>query len=145
MYIDVKHKGGKKVKRKKNRSALWMAAIVLHPKRKWFSIESLWGSRNKNSLLAATKLRVQNLWIACYQDKIFLPPHAFETNPFSDSDGDDDLFHGLLDTRSTPAEQIMELPDEYVKYITKEKDEGISNPLQWWRDHNLSKPCSNGI
>ncbi len=37
------------------------------------------------------------------------------------SDGDDDLFHGLLDIHSTPAEQIMELPDEYVKYITKER------------------------
>ena len=34
----------------------------------------------------------------------------------------------------------MELPDEYVKYITKERDKGISNPLQWWRDHQSTYP-----
>lgn len=29
----------------------------------------------------------------------------------------------------------MELPDKNVKYITKEKDEDISNYLWWWRNH----------
>ena len=54
----------------------WKLASV--PKHKWFSIDSLWGRRN-NSLLVATKLRVQNLRIACYQDKISLPPRASKT------------------------------------------------------------------
>ena len=44
-------------------------------------------------------------------------------------------FHGSLDTHSTLAKQIMELPDKYVKYITKGKDEDICNYLQWWRNH----------
>ncbi len=85
--------------------------------------------------MAAIKLRVQNLWVACYQDKIFLPPRSFETSIFIDSDGDDDLFHGLLNTHLTPAERTTELPDEYVKYITKKRDESVSNSLQWWRIH----------
>ena len=86
----------------------------------------------------ATKVRVQNLRIACYQDKISLPPRASEINTFIDSDGDEDLFHGSLDTHSTPAKQTMELPDNYVKYITKERDENVCNPLQWWRNHQLT-------
>ncbi len=90
--------------------------------------------------MAATKLRVQNLWIACYQNKISLPPRAFETSTFIDSNDDDDLFHSLLNTDSTPAEETTELPDEYVKYITKKKDESVSNPLQWWRVHQSAYP-----
>ncbi len=56
------------------------------------------------------------------------------------SDSNDDLFHGLLDIYSTPAEQIMELFDKYVKYITKERYESISNLLQWWRGHQSTYP-----
>ncbi len=80
--------------------------------------------------MAAIKLRVQNLWVACYQDKISLSLRAFKTSTFNYSDGKDDLFHGLLNTRSTLAEQTTELPEVYVKYITKERDENVSNPLQ---------------
>ncbi len=56
------------------------------------------------------------------------------------SDGDDDLFHDLLNIHSTLAEQIMELPEEYFKYITKERYEGISNLLKWWRNHQSTYP-----
>ncbi len=107
-----------------------MAAMVLHPKHKWVLTESLFGQRNKNFLLAATKLRVQNLWVACYQDKIFLPPNAFETSTFIDWDGNDDLFHDLLNIYSTTTEQTSELPDEYIKYVTKKRDETVSNLLR---------------
>lgn len=34
----------------------------------------------------------------------------------------------------------MELRDEYIKYISKEKDDDIRNPLQWWRDHQNTYP-----
>ncbi len=46
---------------KTNRSAVWLAAIVLHPKHKWFSISTLWGRRNKISLLNVSKTGVQNM------------------------------------------------------------------------------------
>ena len=52
-----------------------------------------------------------------------------------DSDGEDDPFHGLLNTRTIRADPDVELVDEYVKYITKDRDENVQNPLQWWRDH----------
>ncbi len=58
---------------KTNQSAVWLAAIVLHPKHKWFSISTLWGQRNKISLLNASKIRVQNMWAKFYQDKIIIP------------------------------------------------------------------------
>ena len=80
------------------------------------------------------------MWVACYQDKISLPPRAFQTSYFIDSDGDDHLFHGLLNIHSTPAEQTKEFPDEYVKYIIKEREESVSNPLQWWLVHQSSYP-----
>ncbi len=30
--------------------------------------------------------------------------------------------------------------DEYVKYITKDRDEDVRNLLQWWRDHQSTYP-----
>lgn len=30
--------------------------------------------------------------------------------------------------------------DEYIKYITKERDKDINNFLQWWWDYQLSYP-----
>ena len=34
----------------------------------------------------------------------------------------------------------MELQNECIKYISKEKDDDICNPLQWWRDHQNTYP-----
>lgn len=34
-----------------------------------------------------------------------------------DSNGNNDLFYGLLDTHSLSADQIIELLNEYIKYI----------------------------
>ena len=78
---------------------------------------------------------------------ISLPVRASKTSTFIDSNGDDDLFHGFLDTHSTPAKQIAKLPDEYVKYITKEKVKSISNLLQWWRNYQSTflNLAQNGI
>ena len=36
------------------------------------------------------------------------------------------------------ANSLLDFIDEYTKYITKKRDENIKNPLQWWRDHQLS-------
>ncbi len=58
---------------KTNRSAVWLAAIVLYPKHKLISISTLWGRRNKISLLNASKIRVQNMCAGFYQDKIIIP------------------------------------------------------------------------
>ena len=44
-----------------NRSEVWLASLVLNPKHKWDSIQALWGRRNKQSLLQASKIRVQTL------------------------------------------------------------------------------------
>ena len=51
------------------------------------------------------------------------------------SNGEDDLFHGLLNTRTIRADLDVELVDEYVKYITKDQDEDVQNHLHWWRDN----------
>ncbi len=32
------------------------------------------------------------------------------------------------------------LVDKYVKYITKDRDEDIRNPLHWWRVHQSTYP-----
>lgn len=80
--------------------------------------------------MAAIKLRVQNLWIACYQDKISFLSQASKTNTFIDLDSNNNLFYSLLNVHSTPAEIIIELLDEYVKYITKNRNKDINNPLQ---------------
>ncbi len=53
---------------KTNQSVVWLAAIVLHPKHKLFSISTLWSRRNNISLLNASKIRVQNMWAGFYQD-----------------------------------------------------------------------------
>ena len=72
-----------------NRSAVWLAAIVLHPKHKWFFITTLWGRRNKISLLNASKIRVQNMWVGSYQDKILIPENDVSQYDFCiDSDGE---------------------------------------------------------
>ncbi len=47
-----------------------------------------------------------------------------------DSDGEDDPFHGLLNTRTNRADPDVEVVDKYVKYITKDRDEDFQNPLQ---------------
>ena len=124
-----------------NRSAVWLAAIVLHPKHKWFSISMLWGRRNKISLLNACKIWVQNIWTGFYQDKIMIPENdVSQYNSYMDFDGEDDPFHGLLNTRTIQADPNVEVVDEYVKYITKDRDEDVRNPLQWWRDHRSTYP-----
>ena len=85
--------------RKTNRSTVWLAAIVLHPKHKWFSISTLWGRRNKISLLNASKIRVQNMWARFYQDKIIIPENdVSQYDSYMDSNGEVDPFHGLLNT-----------------------------------------------
>ncbi len=51
---------------------------MLNPKHKWNSVQALWDRRNKQSLLQASKIRVQNLWISHYQDKVIISqqPHT---------------------------------------------------------------------
>ena len=48
---------------------------------------------------------------------------------FVDSDWEDDLFHGLLSATKISGAPAMELQDEYIKFISKEKDDDICNPL----------------
>lgn len=61
--------------------------------------------------------------------------------PHMDSDGEDDSFYyGLLNTPTTRADPEVEVVDEYVKYINKDRDEDVRNPLQWWRDHQSTYP-----
>ena len=52
-----------------------------------------------------------------------------------DFDGENDPFHGLLNTRTIRANPDVEVVDEYVTYITKNRDKYVRNPLQWSRDH----------
>ena len=124
---------------KTNRSAVWLAALVLHPRYKWENLEALWsGHRVKRSLYQASKARVQNLWCASYKDKVVLveDPSLLRHNPDSDND---DVFHKLMHRQSF-TNSPLDSTDEYTKYITKERDEDFKNPLQWWRDHPLSYP-----
>ncbi len=86
---------------KTNRSAVWLAAIMLHLKHKWFSISTFWGRRNKIFLLNGSKIRVQNMWAGFYQDKVIIPENdVSQYDSYMDSDGEDDSFHGLLYTRT---------------------------------------------
>ncbi len=122
---------------KTNRSAVWLATIVLHPKHKWFSISTLWGRINKIFLLNASKVQVQNMWTGFYQDKIIMPENdVSQYDTYIDSDSEDDPFHRLPNTGTIRADSDVKVVDEYVKYITKDRDEDVRNPLQWWRDHH---------
>ena len=46
-----------------------------------------------------------------------------------DFDGEYDPFHGLLNTCTIRADPDVEVVNEYVKYITKYRDEDIRNLL----------------
>ncbi len=46
-----------------------------------------------------------------------------------DSDSGDDPFHGLLNTCTIRVNQDVEWVDKCVKYITKDRDEDLQNPL----------------
>ncbi len=95
---------------KTNRSAVLLAAIVLHPKHKWFSISTLWGRRNKISLLNASKIRLQNMWAGFYQDKIIISENDIsQYDSYMDFDGENDPFHGLLNTRTIRADPDVEV------------------------------------
>ena len=114
---------------------------MLHSKHKWFSIRTLWGRRNKISLSNASKIRVQNMWTGFYQDKIIIPENDVSLyDPYIDSDGENDPFHGLLNNCTIRGEPDVEVVDEYVKYITKDRDKDVRNPLQLWRDHQSTYP-----
>ncbi len=57
-----------------------------------------------------------------------------------DSDGEDDPFHGLLNIRTIRADPDVEVVDEYVKYINKNRAEDVWNTLQCLRDHQSTWP-----
>ncbi len=63
------------------------------------------------------------MWEEFYQDKIIIPENdVSQYDSYMDSDGEDDLFHGLLNTRTIRADPDVEVVDEYAKYITKDQD-----------------------
>ncbi len=63
------------------------------------------------------------MWVGSYQDKILIPENDVSQYDFCiDSDGEADLFHGLLNTRIIRADSDVEMVDEYVKYINKDRD-----------------------
>lgn len=81
------------------------------------------------------------MWAGFYQDKIPIPENnVSQYDSYMDSDGEDDPFHGLLNTRTIRADSDIEVVDEYVKYINKDRDEDVRNPRQWWRDHQSTYP-----
>ncbi len=126
---------------KTNRSAVWLATLVLNPKHKWDSIQALWGIGNKQSLLRASKICLQNLWISHYPDKVTISQH--QHTPIAnivDSDREDDLFNRLLSTTEISSAPVTEFQDEYIKYINKEKDDDIRNSLKWWREYQNTYP-----
>ncbi len=115
---------------KTNQSAVWLAAIMLHPKHKSFSISTLWGRRKKISLLNASKIRIWNMWAGFYQDKIIITENdVSQYDSYMSSDGEDGSFQRLLNTCTIRADPDVEVVDEYVKYITKDQDEDVRNPL----------------
>ena len=59
---------------------------------------------------------------------------------YSYSDGEDDFFHGLLNTCTIRADLDVEVVDEYIKYISKDQDEDVRNLLQWWQNHQSTYP-----
>ncbi len=64
-----------------------------------------------------------------YHDKIFPPMIASKTSTFIYSDANNDLFVSFLDIYFTQAEHIIELLDQFVKYIIKKINKGISKLL----------------
>ena len=96
--------------------------------------------KKQNSLIES-KMRVQHLWTGFNQNKIILPQNDVpQFGSFMDSDGENNLFHGLINNRTIRTDPDAETVDEYVKYINKDRDEDIHNPLQWWRDHQSTYP-----
>ncbi len=81
------------------------------------------------------------MWARFYQDKIIIPENdVSQYDSYMNSNGEDDSFHGLLNTRTIRADLDFEVVDEYVKYITKDRDEDVQNPLHWWQDYQSTYP-----
>lgn len=38
------------------------------------------------------------------------------------------------------ADPNIKMVDKYIKYITKNQDKDVWNPLQWWQDHQSTYP-----
>ncbi len=92
-------------------------------------------------MLSASKIRVQNIWAGFYQDKMKIQENdVSQYDSYMDFDGEDDSFHGLLNICTIRADPDVEVVDEYITYITKDRDEDVRNSLQWWQDHQSTYP-----
>lgn len=66
------------------------------------------------------------MWTEFYQDKIIIPENnVFQYNSYIDFNGENDLFHKLLNTGIIQVDLNVEVIDKYVKYITKDQDKDI--------------------
>ncbi len=60
------------------------------------------------------------MWVGSYQVKILITENdVCHYDSCIESDGEDDLFHGLLNTRTIRVDLDVEMVDKYVKYINK--------------------------
>ncbi len=72
------------------------------------------------------------MWAGFFQDEIIIPENDIsQYDSYMDSDGENDAFHGWLNARTIQADADVEVVDEYVMYITKDRDEDVQNRLQW--------------
>lgn len=113
---------------KTERAPVWLASLVLHPSLKWANLDSLWQHREKRSLYEASRLRVQTLWIGSYQDKVPVEENS-NSDIYDSINQEDDIFQGFTNTR-TAYGRNLEVKDEYMRYITKDPEENVKNPLQ---------------
>ena len=98
----------------------------------------MWTGKNV-SLLEASKKRVQNMWIASYQDRIEANlPEEIQEMENSDDDNDDLL--GEYMASQTFTHSSLNVMDEYTNYINKERDEEVRSPLEWWKVHKGAYP-----
>lgn len=70
----------------------------------------LWGQTIKISLLNISKIGVQNMWTRLYQDNIIISENDIsQCDSCIGFDGEDDLFHRLLNTRTIQVDPNVEM------------------------------------
>jgi hypothetical protein len=115
-------------------SPVYVAAVVLNPKVKWFFFEQKW--RSRPDWITAAKTAVQSMWEQFYKDQ---ESRLGNPKPAATVDGDLDMLDEFLITDEANL-GFQELPDEYTEYCNLKSDSRIADIIQWWQDHASTYP-----
>jgi hypothetical protein len=113
-----------------DKSPLWIAAVVMHPRWKWNFFELKWA--NEAGWIRDGRAAVKGLWERRYKNTVPILPisqtQLEHNSSFQNWMADLEM---QMDTNVT---------DELDNYLSLPRDPAISNPLQWWKEHEQTFP-----